>query len=100
MDVHSLIQEYKPGQIFSASEIYEKIGGEKDHLRKSIMNEVDAERITPVYRLFTNKKIKELTDNEWTEDLPKFSRKFTLEDGSVFNGADPKNIEIAFKRLE
>jgi hypothetical protein len=99
MKLEDLIKSYVKGQRFHGAELLQIAGSSEEDVRNVIRDSLCKELIVPVYRLNTKQKVKELENNDWTEDLPKFAKIFTLEDETIFDGRNPKNIEIAFLRV-
>lgn len=87
------------GDLIVPSNLVNRLGVSADKVKEAILNSVKLGWIEPVYRLKTDLTLQE-HENNWTENLKELARKFTLDSGDEFNGANPNNIEIAFRRLE
>ena len=91
----SVLDSFQIGQVFRAADIANSIEIRLEDLKNLLIEAVKLGLIVPAYRLRTQLIVQD-QPNEWTENLSPLGRSFSLEDGSVLNGKDPKNIEIGF----
>lgn len=96
-DLMSVIFGFEIGKIFKASDIANNVSVENTKLKRLIVDALNLGLIIPIYRLNTIQLVQE-TRNEWTPDLSSLAKEYTLESGEIFDGKNPKNIEIAFLR--
>lgn len=66
--------------------------------RQELVYAVKAGLLVPVYRLNTSQAI-EGTLNDWVDDPNVLRRRWIQADGSDLDGANPTNVEVAFRRV-
>lgn len=67
--------------------------------RDDLLNAMKVGLVQPVYRLRTSQFLMD-TPNDWTTDPVTLKRLFHDENGGTIDGADMRNIEVAFMRME
>lgn len=65
--------------------------------RKELVHAIKAGMLYPVYRLISNTLLID-SMNDWTDDPRTLSREWVTDSGEVIDGADPRNLEVAFRR--
>jgi hypothetical protein len=66
--------------------------------RQELVYAVKAGLLVPVFRLNTNRNI-EGTLNDWLDNPTELRRPWVMDDGSELDGANPANVEVAFRRV-
>lgn len=87
-----------PGQIFLPNEFMSRFNATPDLIRRVMVDAIRAGIVEPVYAVSADDELLDEIGREWTTDLPSLRREFVCADGTVVNGADPNNINIAFRR--
>jgi hypothetical protein len=85
-------------EIVKPASFAEKFGLSATEARQELVYAVKAGMLSPVYRLNTNVLIVDSL-NSWTENPTDLRRSWATDDGGVVDGANPKNIEVAFRRV-
>jgi len=86
------------GQILRPADFAARFQISASDARKELVYAVKAGLLVPVFRLATNQVI-EGSLNDWTDDPGKLRRSWMLDDGSEIDGANPANIDVAFRRI-
>lgn len=85
-------------RIFTISSISANHNVSENIIKESLVELMNAGLIKPVYRIKTPDMLLE-NHNDWTERLAELRRGFTTENNEYIDGSDPRNIEVAFKRI-
>lgn len=85
------------GEIIRPSDFAARFQVSAVEARKELVYAVKAGLLIPVFRLNTNQVIEGLL-NDWIDDPGELRRLWLLADASEIDGANPSNIEVAFRR--
>ena len=85
-------------EIVKPASFAEKFRLSATEARQELVYAVKAGMLSPVYRLNTNALIVDSL-NSWTENPTDLRRSWATDDGAIVDGANPKNIEVAFRRI-
>lgn len=86
------IQRFKPGKVLQSEDIVKRDGLSLEDARTYLIEKMHEGKTTLVYKLNTDKFI----HNPWTPELGLLSKKFTLTDGTVFEGQRLENVLVGF----
>jgi len=85
-------------QILRPADLAERLQISAADARKELVYAVKAGLLVPVFRLATNQAV-EGSLNDWTDDPGELRRTWMLDDGGEVDGANPANIDVAFRRV-
>ncbi|WP_363798295.1 hypothetical protein ABU614_00740 [Lysobacter firmicutimachus] len=96
-DAWTIIGELKSGDVVTVGVLAARSNASTEDARKILMEAVRAALVVPVYRLLTTDVISSHR-NVWTKDLASLSIVHLTDRGVEFDGTDPRNIEVGFRR--
>lgn len=88
-----------PGnEIVRSASLAERFGLTPSQVRQELVHAVKAGMVIPVYRLTSNEPLLDGL-NAWTESPVDLKREWRTTTGAVIDGGDPRNVEVAFRRI-
>jgi hypothetical protein len=85
--------------IFKPSDLSARYGITADAVKTVVLAALTAGLLRPVYRI-ANASVLDRQARAWTPELVTLRRKWETTDGDEVDGADPKEIAIAFERTQ
>ncbi len=85
--------------VFKPSDLHGRYGASEPDIKTVIQAALTAGLIQPVYRI-ANEHVIDPQARAWTPELVSLRRKWEADDGEEIDGADPKEIAIAFERTQ
>lgn len=92
------ISKQAPLSLITPGEVAQSFELAPGDARSTLLTAMKAGLVEPVYRLAISEIIEEF-QNDWSPDLIRFRRNVTTVTGVKVNGANPENIEVAFRRV-
>lgn len=92
------IAKQPPLRLITPGDVAQSFALAPGEARSTLLTAMKAGLVEPVYRLATTELIEEFL-NDWSPDLARFRRHATTATGVKIDGADPKNLEVAFQRV-
>lgn len=87
------------GEIARPAELSSMFGLTAEESRKSLLSAMQIGLLQPVYRVRTAALLIDYP-NHWTKDPSALNGLFKIDGGDAIDGQDPRNIEVAFMRVE
>lgn len=98
--IWSSISEMATDGILTAADFVSKVARPRSETEAVILEAVKAGLLEPVYTLKAEGDVlDELGLTDWTTNLASLRQVFTTQDGVTFDGADPRSIRVAFRRV-
>lgn len=85
--------------VFRPSELYAQSGASVNDVKTAVRAALAAGLIQAVYCI-ANERVIDPQARAWTPELVSLRRKWETDDGEEIDGADPKEIAIAFRRTQ
>lgn len=93
------LSKMAPGTMVRPAELSAQFSISIEESRFSLVTSMKIGLLQPVYRLRTDALLID-NPNEWTSDPSELNREFEADGGDIIDGRDPRNIEVAFLRID
>lgn len=93
-----IISELPPGGVMTVDLLAGRAKADRAAVRAAAVQAVAAGLLEPVYRIATNDSLLD-SPNLWTTNLRQLAIEWRTEGGSLIDGREPQNIEVAFRRV-
>jgi hypothetical protein len=87
------------GELLWASSLADTHDASAATVREAIGDAIQAGLLEPVFRLARHEELAEPLAAQWTAALASLARSFVLASGEVVDGRDPREVQIAFRRV-